>query len=169
MSGSRIAHLRGCCHDNTKKIFPLYAPICMNALAFLAASHSATTLSVGVPFIERPKKQVRFGSIPKSALLKSRRPYWGSKKLCYFLLGRTSDRPAPRVRAWVGKSFPLEPRNIVPIFQDRTHPESPIGIGVAMEAAPVAWSVFFCSSAGRPPRSRPRVVHSGLLFTPTRI
>ena len=59
-------------------------------------------LVVGVPFIERPKKQVRFGSIPKSALLKSRRPYWGSKK---FFTPETSDGPASRVRAWAGKSF----------------------------------------------------------------
>ena len=35
-------HLDG---ETQKKIFPLYAPIYMNALAFLAASHSATTLS----------------------------------------------------------------------------------------------------------------------------
>ena len=33
--------------------------------------------------------------------------------------------------------------NIFPMFQIYIHPESPIGIGVAMEAAPVAWSVFF--------------------------
>ena len=101
-----------------------------------------------MPFIERPKKQVRFGSIPKSALLKSRRPYWGSKKLFYFLLGRTSDGPAPRVRAWAGKSFTLVPSNLFPMFQDHIHPESPIGIGVAMEAAPVAWSVFFAPLQG---------------------
>ena len=101
-----------------------------------------------MPFIERPKKQVRFGSIPKSALLKSRRPYWGSKKLFYFLLGRTSDGPAPRVRAWAGKSFPVELSNIFPMLQIYIHPESPIGIGVAMEAAPVAWSVFFAPLQG---------------------
>ena len=78
-----------------KKTFRLYAPICMNRLAFLAVSHAVITLCVvGVPFIERPKKQVRFGSIPKSALLKSRRPYWGSKKLFYSGEPATDPRPA---------------------------------------------------------------------------
>ena len=65
-----------------------------------------------------------------------------------FLLGRTSDGPPSRVRAWAGKSFPLELSNIFPMFQDHIHPESPIGIGVAMEAAPVAWSVFFAPLQG---------------------
>ena len=103
-----------------------------------------------MPFIERPKKQVRFGSIPKSALLKSRRPYWGSKK---FFTRETSDGPASRVRAWAGESFPLELSNLFPILQDHIHPESPIGIGVAMEAAPVAWSVFLrlCREAATEP------------------
>ena len=91
---------------------------------------------------------MRFGSIPKSALLKSRRPYWGSKKLFYFLLGRTSDGPAPRVRAWAAKSFPVECNNISPMFEDYIHPELPIGIGVAMEAAPVALSAFFAPLQG---------------------
>ena len=88
---------------------------------------------------------MRFGSIPKSALLKSRRPYWGSKK---FFTRETSDGPPSRVRAWAGKSFPLVPSNLFPIFQDQIHPESPIVIGVAMEAAPVAWSVFFAPLQG---------------------
>ena len=70
----------------------------MNGLAFLAVSHAVITLCVvGVPFIERPKKQVRFGSIPKSALLKSRRPYWGSKNFFTRENQRRTRTPRPRL------------------------------------------------------------------------
>jgi hypothetical protein len=43
------------------------------------------------------------------------------------------------------------------------HPESPIGIGVAMEAAPVAWSVFFASAAKKEFRGVKMGVLGGLL------